>query len=436
MAASPQARQMDPRMLRQLLIAMYLQEAQGGGQQQPQRQQPSTIDQLIQYYDKGKRLYNLGQSGYNLYNRWFGDGATPTPTGTPTSAPTTSTPQTPTTGTGTTTAPTTEGSSFSWADAAPYVNTATSIYNAYKLLNNKNMDKDQRNLALAGTAAQASTPWTGGYGAAAAGAFNTGATLMGDGTEEEKTQQAAHQLGMTVANYYTAGLAGLADGYARNQWGGTMKKLDKFRFNTPGTPEWGLMQASKLWDTDAWKKEGSRVKALLEAGVEVPEAFRGRMYQKRGLSKKELVNQNYANDFQGWTKDGYVNNKFENTRNEADMTYETLAPYAVWAEKRNDWWKLSDAQRRAITDAAQKSGAVREHHGTLDVDWNKVGDIDAIIKSAPGAQPAFRRPGKGQVARVSAGMYMNDKGQVSRALTSDAAMKQNYGNRIPKGGRR
>jgi hypothetical protein len=196
------------------------------------------------------------------------------------------------------------------------------------------------------------------------------------------------------------------------------------------------MWASKLWTSDKWKTEGKRVKGLLDAGVEVPEAAQARMYQKRGLSKKELVNPNYANDFQGWTKDGYVNNKFENTRNESDMTYETLAPYAVWAEKRNDWWKLSDAQRRAITGAAQKSGAIREHHGTLDVDWNKVGDIDAIVKSAPGAQPAFRRPGKGQVARVSPGMYMNDRGQVSAALTRDAAMKQNYGNRIPRGGGR
>jgi hypothetical protein len=51
-------------------------------------------------------------------------------------------------------------------------------------------------------------------------------------------------------------------------------------------------------------------------------------------------------------------------------------------------------------------------------------------------QQQVQRPGRGQVARVSPGMYMNDRGQVARATTSQQAMQQNYGNRIPRGGRR
>lgn len=452
----PDGRRIDQRQLRQMLIAMYIQEMrqrqQGGQGNQGARggQGPSNLDRTINLINQGRQYYNLGRSAYNLFSGPSTTGASTGGASSPGGFSSVEqmlgngyyTPSTPSGGMSTsgssTSAPTTTGeSSFSWGDAVPYVNSAISAYNAYKLLQNKNMDKDQRNLMLAGTAAQASTPWTGGYGAAAAGAFNTGAALMGDGTEEEKAQRAAHQASMAVANYYTAGLAGLADGFARKQWSGTMKKFDKWAYNNPAGPMYGLNLLTRLTDTDAWKKEGRRVKALLESGVEVPEFAQYRMNQKRGLSKKELVNPNYANDFQGMTEYGYVNNKFENSRNEADMTYETLVPYAAWAEKRKDWWQLSDNQRRAITDAAQKAGAIREHHGTLDVDWDKVGDIDQLIKQAPGQAPVIRRPGRGQVARVSAGMYMDDKGRVQRALTSNQAMRQSYGNnRIPRKGKR
>lgn len=447
---------LDSQTLQRLLVAMYLQsmmQGQGPRRQQggqPQKQGGTTLDDIVRYYNQIKTGVNAARSGYNLYNNLFGSGSggsvgsssggtgfssieemlgngyqTPAQVSTPNQSTVPSS------------ATSADGGSVSWGDIAPYLNTAAAIYNAYQTYKNKNLDKDQRNLMLAGSAAQASTPWTRGYGSAAAGAFNAGAALMGDGTEEEKTQQAAHQVGMAVANYYTAGLAGLADGYARNQWGGTMKKVDDFMWNNPLGAMYGLNLATRPFDTDKWKTEGNRVKKLLESGVEVPEEFRGRMYQKRGLSKKQLVNPKYANDFQGMTADGWVNNKFQNSRNEGDMTYFDLAPYAAWAEKRNDWWKLSDAQRRAITDKAQAAGAVREHHGTLDIDWNKVGDIDQLIKSAPGVQQQIARPGKGQVARVSAGMYMNDRGQVGRALTRNQAMQQNYGQRqIPRGSRR
>lgn len=447
---------LDSQTLQRLLVAMYLQsmmQGQGPRRQQggqPQKQGGTTLDDIVRYYNQIKTGVNAARSGYNLYNNLFGSGSggsvgsssggtgfssieemlgngyqTPAQVSTPNQSTVPSS------------ATSADSGSVSWGDVAPYLNTAAAIYNAYQAYKNKNLDKDQRNLLMGSAAAQASVPLTGAYGSVLSGVLGTGAALAGKGTEEEKMQQAAHQAGMTVANYYTAGLAGLADGYARNQWGGTMKKIDKFRFNTPGTPEWGLMQVNKLFDTDKWKTEGNRVRKLLESGVDVPEEFRGRMYQKRGLRKEELVNPKYAQDFQGMTADGWVNNKFQNSRNEGDMTYFDLAPYAAWAEKRNDWWKLSDAQRRAITDKAQAAGAVREHHGTLDIDWNKVGDIDQLIKSAPGVQQQIARPGKGQVARVSAGMYMNDRGQVGRALTRNQAMQQNYGQRqIPRGSRR
>lgn len=75
-------------------------------------------------------------------------------------------------------------------------------------------------------------------------------------------------------------------------------------------------------------------------------------------------------------------------------------------------------------------------------------DVLANIKSILGSsefgkqfnaapqQPQIQRPGAGQVARVSPGMYMNDQGRVSRATTMRQALEQNYGKSSNKGKRR
>lgn len=401
MAINSQNRQLDPQTFRRLLMAMYIQEmmrqqGQGGG---PKAPQPSTLDQIYRRLNQGRDLYNKGSQAYDVVSGWLDSGPAAS-----------------------------EAANAGWnsgADAA---------WEAQQKAWNAGAD------AAAGEAGGSTVPTTGAdgsYMAAATSLLRSGQRFQGTSRDEQKAYEAAMAGPRAVAAFYTFGGSELAEGFARKQWGGTMKKFDKFMMNNPASPVFVPMQTSKLWTSDKWKTEGNRVKKLLEAGVEVPEQFRGRMYQKRGLSKKELVNPKYAQDFQGMTADGWVNNKFQNSRNESDMTYFDLAPYAVWAEKRNDWWKLSDAQRRAITDRAQAAGAVREHKGTLDVDWDKVGDIDQLIKSAPGVQQQIARPGKGQVARVSAGMYMNDRGQVGRALTRNQAMQQNYGQRqIPRGGKR
>lgn len=399
-------RNIDPRQLRQILIAMYLREmlqGQQGSRSAPQGQPPDRMKQLMDSIRKGRNLYKTGKSVYAGLSDLFGSGAFD-----------------PSTATSSTQAAWNAGADKAWEAQNAAWNAAA----------------DKASGIESGATTTPTDPASGSYLAAAASVLNSGRRFMATPRDEQQAYEASMALPRAVAAFYTFGGSELAEGLARKQWGGTMKKFDKFMTNNPMSPVFAPMQASKLWTSDKWKTEGKRVKKLLESGVDVPEQFRSRMYQPRGLKKSELINPNYDINFQGMTKDGYVNNKFENSRNEADMTYETLAPYAVWAEKRNDWWKLSDAQRRAITDAAQKAGAIREHHGTVDVDWDKVGDIDQLIKQAPGQAPAFRRPGKGQVARVSAGMYMNDKGQVQGALTSNQAMQQNYGNRIPRRGNR
>jgi hypothetical protein len=336
-------------------------------------------------------------------------------------------------------------SGTTWGDIAPYLNAAISAYNAYRTLNNKNMEQDQKNLALAASAAQASTPWTKGYGSLAAGALQAGSALAGKGTEEEKTQAAAHAAGMAAANYWTAGLAGLADGYARDQWGGTMKKIDKFRFNTPGTPEWALMKVAGIWDTDKWKTEGNRLRELEKKGIAIPESMKLPMMLKRGRTKDELINKNVAQDFIGYDPEGtWTNNKFANSRDENDLRKEDIWGYAAFSEKfGNDWWnKFNTQQRSDIAQAVIDNKAVNEHHGTVDINWTP--ELDAAVgkitasTSIPTAQAQqqqqIQRPGRGQVARVSPGMYMNDRGQMVRSGSSQGAMKNSY--QIPRTGRK
>jgi hypothetical protein len=388
----------------------------------------------MKYVQTGKTIYEGGRGLANLGQGIF----LKTPTApqapeinyTPVSGPYTpvSGPYTPVSGPSTpapapnstpnTDAPT--GSGFSWGDAVPYLNGALSIYNAYNILRNKNLSPTERNLALGGTAASASIPWTGAWGSAAATGFNVGAILAGKGTEEEKTQQAAHNIGMGFANYFTGGLAGLGDAFARNQWGGTMKKIDKFRFNTPGTPEWGITQLSRLWDTDKWKTEGKRLGKLLDSGVYIPEAFQGARSLKRGRRKEELINPYLPKDYIGATPQyGWVNNKFASSRSEADLRPEDIWGYAAFAEKIPDWFKKYTPQQKL--SAAKKlldAKAVNEHHGTIDINWNPQleADVNTILgrsNMVPKATPKPSPPAVG-VTPPASPVTNNRKGFLAR----------------------
>lgn len=203
--------------------------------------------------------------------------------------------------------------------------------------------------------------------------------------------------------------------------------------------------ANELLDTNRYKKEGNRLAGLEKKGIKIPESMKTAMTLNRGRSKEELMNPGAAKDFTGFLPDGtWVNNKFAQSRNEADLTKNDIAGYAAFSEKfGGDWWdKFNSKQREDIAQAVLDRKAVNEHHGTIDINWNPELD-DAVNKIIAGGgnpeagqpqQPTFKRPGKGQVARVSAGMYMNDKGQVVRSNNSQGAMRSSY--QIPRTGRK
>jgi hypothetical protein len=128
----------------------------------------------------------------------------------------------------------------------------------------------------------------------------------------------------------------------------------------------------KMGDKDEWKKEQKKFQKLGEAGIYVPENLLAEM-PTRGRSKEELIRQDKPIDFIGRDEQGqWVNNKFAETRNEADLRPEDIVNYAAFAEKDPEWFKKPLDQRLAEADRVLKAGAVREAKGSITIDWGKL----------------------------------------------------------------
>lgn len=234
----------------------------------------------------------------------------------------------------------------------------------------------------------ASTAGTNYAGILAAGlsAYNDYKKLTSDKlSDEQKAMEGSRAIPRAAAAYFTGGLSTLGEGFARKQWGGTLGKIDKLKSKTDP-----FMLASRFWTSDKYKTEGNRLKKLTDQGIAVPENLQLPMMLKRGRKKSELVNPNYAADFVGQTKDGFVNNKFANSRNEADLKGQDLTGYSAFFEKfGNDWMKkFNENQRNQIAQTALDNKAVRERHGTMDVTWNP--DLEGKISKLTGYK--FNQP--------------------------------------------
>jgi hypothetical protein len=137
---------------------------------------------------------------------------------------------------------------------------------------------------------------------------------------------------------------------------------------------------NRYGDKDMWKTEGNKLKKLQKQGIYVPQGLIDSMPQNKGRSTEELVARAKATG---------GNVKFAEGRKESDLTPQDIVGYAAFAQNDPDWFKKPLQQRLAVAQQALSSGAVREHHGTVDVDWGKVPDINA----AP--PPTTPQPGQG-----------------------------------------
>lgn len=180
-------------------------------------------------------------------------------------------------------------------------------------------------------------------------------------------------------------------------------------------PTFGLSLAynpvKKLLDKDEWKREKNRLGELQEQGVFIPEGVFASMPTK-GRKLKSLINKDVAPDFVGQAPSGeWVNNKFAHSRSESDLTATDIVNYSAFAEKDPDWFKKPMEERLSTADKLLQAGAVREHHGTIDLDWDKAGTF--ATAPAPGSPPIDRNPGRpppATMGRISPGVYRDAKG--------------------------
>ncbi len=210
---------------------------------------------------------------------------------------------------------------------------------------------------------------------AASTAMNIAAIFGSNASEKQKIQAAVEQAGLFVADLYTYGLSSTVVGMLDKYLPGVTNTLRKFIAKEPV-----LNAIAGLFTTDRWKTEGNRLQKVIDSGVQIPEELQGAMQLTRGRQKEELIDYSVPADFRGVTADGrWVNNAFAISRTENDLQPQDIWGYATFFEKfGNDWLQtFSEEDRYMIAARALELGAVREHHGTIDVNWTP--EFDAAV---------------------------------------------------------
>lgn len=135
---------------------------------------------------------------------------------------------------------------------------------------------------------------------------------------------------------------------------------------TLGIATGGLSEIARRFikNGDEYKREGNALMGLSKKGTYVPQnLIDDAGARKKGRSKEELVQQ--AQRTGG-------NVKFAESRNEGDLTGADIANYSAFAANDPEWFRKPVEERIAFAQKALDAGAVREHHGTIDVDWKKL----------------------------------------------------------------
>jgi hypothetical protein len=290
----------------------------------------------------------------------------------------------------------------------------------------------------AGTAGAAGAAGAGA-GAAGAGVGTAGAGAAGAGAAGGTAATAGSMPAMGTTAVYAAPIIGAAlAGYNYNRWskkGKTYGAGEGFREAAKDPLNYlipaGFIGAA-FGDKDMYLKEHRRLLELKKQGVNVPEGLLEATRLNKGRSKEELINIEKEKISQG----GYGNVKFAESRNEADLNPEDIIGYSAFMKKfGSDWFdKFSQQQRLGIAKKALEAGAVNEAKGSINIDWNKLGDSEQLAslnyEGTPGAASkqlaAIVRPKTGEVGRQSAGLYRDDKGKLVKATSMREALGKAY----------
>lgn len=212
-------------------------------------------------------------------------------------------------------------------------------------------------LASGAVAPAAASPWAlGGFGSAGnAYAPLLGAALAGDLLINKR--HGARGAGQGA-------LAGAGMGAYFGPWGALAGAL------LGG----GVGYFGNFGDENKFLTEYNRSQALRDKGINWDLNTQA---PSKGRSIGDLIAEAEANKAAG--KWGNVD--FARSRNEKDLKAEDIWGYSAFGEKYgNDWLrKFSEDQRRQIAQKALDSGAAKEHHGTVDINFTP--ELDSAIQS-------------------------------------------------------
>lgn len=125
----------------------------------------------------------------------------------------------------------------------------------------------------------------------------------------------------------------------------------------------------------------------------VPDIYRGGSRTFDEMQRNDL-----AADHVGFDSSGqWVNNKFNQSRDVADLRPEDIWGYSAFGEKfGKEYYLTSEENRRKIAQKALDDNLIKEHHGTIDIKdsdelkgyWEGLmGRGEAPTEAAPAAQP-------------------------------------------------
>lgn len=123
----------------------------------------------------------------------------------------------------------------------------------------------------------------------------------------------------------------------------------------------GLGYFGDLGDKDRFKDEYNRAQKLRDAGIDWGHNSNEPLM---GRTKEELIANAQASG---------GNVQFAGSRNESDLTGNDIVGYSALPEKFGKSYADASLDKKLkVANAALSAGAVKEHHGTVDIDWSKL----------------------------------------------------------------
>ncbi len=217
------------------------------------------------------------------------------------------------------------------------------------------------------------------YGNAYSGALE-GMPIIGNGGTTTAAANSGYLGGATGSLLGAAGLAaGAYTGYqqfkgAKNVLkGGDLSTMQQIAL---ALPTFGASFAynpikKKFFDKNRWKTEKDNIDRLVKGGTYIPQNLIDSM-PTRGRTFDEMERKDFGGDYIGFdSKGNWVNNKFNKSRNVADLRAHDIVNFSTFAKNDPEWFKKSLDERLKVADEALKQGTVSEGRGEVKVDWSR-----------------------------------------------------------------